>query len=285
MRKILYIILAFFSSFTYADSLILTDAEIQKLNQYFPVTDNLHETWKGDPISISLPLGKEKRLIFHGHVNVDVKGMLSTDQLRLINNNKSLYLTALRPFLSTRIYVTLQESNEVILIDLTVKQDANNQTQYIDIKKDNIIETATNQSPDVITSNATPTYVDLMRFAWQQTYAPERLLKNIEQYNRTPMHTQPFVSDLIYGDKVIAHPDASWSIGNYYVTVISLQNKYKHVTKINSSHDICGVWQAATIYPRSILQPHGQRMADSATLFLVSRKSFGEALGVCHGDA
>ena len=73
-----------------ADRLMLTEAEMQKLKKYFPADDMAHMTWKGDPITIFLPLAKEKRIIFSSHVTVDVRGALTTDQLRLLNNDKSI---------------------------------------------------------------------------------------------------------------------------------------------------------------------------------------------------
>jgi hypothetical protein len=59
---------------------------------YFPSDDSEHLKWKGDPIALSLPLNKEKRVVFNEKVSVDLKGALNTDQLRILNNDKSLYL-------------------------------------------------------------------------------------------------------------------------------------------------------------------------------------------------
>lgn len=266
------------------DNLRLTDAEMQHLKKYFPAEEDLHLIWRGDPLKVQLPLGKEKRLVFPEHVTTNVKeSLIKTAQLQLQNNDKSIYLTALTAFSDTRIYVTLQESGEVIFVDLSVSDEAGNETQYIDIKQNNkmssIAEAVASSSEQPLELNDVST-VDLIRFAWQEIYSPEQLRK---QYVRAPMRTQRFVSDLVYGDKVIAHPISSWMAGIYHVTAIALQNKYPISTKIDLKKDICGDWQAATIYPRSVLKT--DRANDSATLFLVSQKPFGEALGVCHGNA
>jgi integrating conjugative element protein (TIGR03749 family) len=273
------------------DKLTLTDSEMQKLKKYFPNEDLEHLVWKGDPITISLPIGKEKRIIFPCAVSVDVKGALNTDQLRIINDNKSLYLTALKNFSTTRIYIKLQESGEVLLIDLTASQGASSSPQQIDIKSLNIANINNSDSQIVISNRSgseiseKPTYVDMIRFSWQQMYAPKRLLVRNINYSRAPMHTQRFVSDLVYGDKVIAYPISSWVFNNTYVTAVFLRNKYPHKTYIDVSKDLCGAWHAATVYPRSILQPRGNKEKDSTILFLISNRTFGEVLGVCHGDA
>jgi integrating conjugative element protein (TIGR03749 family) len=278
------------------NSLTLSNEETQKLKKYFPADEESHIVWRGEPISIHLPIGSEKRLVFSSHVIVDVKGSLSTKQIRLLNNDKSIYLTALTPFQSTRIYVTAQETGKVILLDLDTANYARAETQYIEIKQEtttvktrsalsttSTMSASDNNSSSMASDEYNP--VDLIRFAWQQTFAPERLLKKSINFNRVPMQTQKFISDLVYGDKVIAHPEASWMSNNHYVTVVTLRNKYAHMTHIDIRKDICGDWQAATIYPRSTLSPYGIRHGDTTTLFLISQRSFAETLGVCHGDA
>src|SRR3990167_7305339 len=135
-RLITFSIMLLISSLSYADglsSLTLTDAEMQKLKKYFPTDDASHVVWKGEPVSISLPLGKEKRIVFSSHVKVDVNGALDAEQLRLLNNDKSLYLTALKSFATTRIYVTFQDSGKVMLMDINPSDTATNATQYIDL--------------------------------------------------------------------------------------------------------------------------------------------------------
>lgn len=269
------------------DQLTLTDVEMQKLKNFFPVEENTHLFWQGDPLEISLPMGKEKRLVFPESVTVDVKGALMTDQLRVVNNDKSIYLTALKAFPKTRIFVTLQENKTVIMLDIVTKDNAKLTTQYIEVKQreEGLIQSeVTHLAPESRTSEPV-TYVDLIRFAYQQLYAPERLLRHSPQYPRVPMGTKVFTSNLIYGDKVIVHPVASWGGGDYYVTVVALQNKYAHLTHINFRKDICGDWLAATIYPRATLAPYGDKLHDSAMLFLVSRGTFSETIGVCYGDA
>lgn len=102
---------------------------------------------------------------------------------------------------------------------------------------------------------------------------------------RVPMRTLPMLSTLIYGDKVYAHPEISWVYNNTYVTVVELRNKYPHPTTINLNRDLCGNWQAASLYPSAHLKPAGEKDGDSAVLFLISKKPFGDAMEVCDGRA
>ncbi len=57
-----------------------------------------HWVWRENPLSLTLPLNQEKRLIFPEPVQVDVNGQLTTDQLHVINDHQSVYLTALKSF-------------------------------------------------------------------------------------------------------------------------------------------------------------------------------------------
>src|SRR5690606_27501331 len=144
---------------------------------------------------------------FNEKVSVDLKGVLNTDQLRILNNDKSLYLTAFQTFKTTRVFVTLKESGEVLLIDLKTDDQASDKTQYIESKS--ITAKGYKAINDI-------SYFDLIRFAWQQSYAPEKLINNNPEFSRVPMRTNKFISGLVYGDKVIAFPQASWMAGNHY---------------------------------------------------------------------
>lgn len=291
MKYFFSIFIFAFINISHADTLsnlILSDTEMKKLQRYFPADDSTHLIWDGTPIAVALPVGKEKRLIFPANVTADVNGALNADQLKLLNNDKSLYFTALKPFQTTRIYVTLKTTGEVLLIDLSTEEHTSNVSQYIDMHQ-KLIKTndTTTDSSEKNKSNAYKdvTYVDLIRFAWKQTYAPERISKNAPQYSRAPMHTQKFVSWLVYGDNIIAFPQGSWMAGKYYITAILLRNKYQHITRIDLRNDLCGEWKAATLFPRSILKPYGDKEKDTTMLFLVSSRPLGENLGVCHGNA
>jgi len=283
----------------YADglnSLKLTEDEMKKLKKYFPAEENSSFIWKGDAISIELPIGKEKRIIFPNYVAVDFKGALKESQLKIINNDKSLYLTALKSFPMTRMYVTVLNADKVILIDIIPTELASTRTDTIELDQKpktapSLVHARSISNLSVDERNtagsqtdANTTYVDLIRYAWIQKYALTKIVNQQPQYPRTAMQTQEFVSDLIYGDKTIAVPEASWLIANHYVTVVSLQNKYQHKTHIDLRTDLCGHWQAANLYPRSILSPKGTEK-DSTVLILVSKKSFGKSVGVCHGEA
>jgi integrating conjugative element protein (TIGR03749 family) len=281
--------------------LALTIPEQQALKAKLPQDSEMATTlvWQGNPLSLALPLHKETRLVFSEPVQVDVNGQLSTTQLRLINDHQSVYLTALTAFENkVRIYVTLKNSRRIIFIDLTTIDHADaNSAQVIQIKVSEHLSQPTDSS--INKNNSAPTladaeassasadeWVEAVRFAWQQLYAPAYLLSDDNSFIRSPMQTSFWVSGLFYGDMVFAHPLASWAKDDLVITAIELRNPYPHQTTLDLPHNLCGHWRAAAVYPRFTLQPTGNKTADSTTLFLISSEPFSQALGDCvHGRA
>jgi hypothetical protein len=126
--------------------------------------------------------------------------------------------------------------------------------------------------------------VDLLRFAFQTLYAPSDIRHTLPFYARAPLHSTPFVTGLIRQTGVIAHPLASWTAGGHYVTAVALQNSSPYRIVLHRETDFCGQWQGAVLYPRAILQSHGNTLRDQTMLFVLSDQPFGEALAVCHGN-
>ncbi len=264
--------------------------------------------WQGNPLILTLPLRQEKRLIFPEPVQVDVNSQLTTDQCQVINDHQSVYLTALKPFeQKTRIYITLKNSHQIIFLD--VMTDSNNNTQSTadtikirvaahqpllsnsamaenDLPDHNnpVMASAENSllSYNAVSSVSADEWVQDMRWVWQQLYAPNYLLSNHFDFNRSPMHTGFWISGLFYSDAVFAHPLASWIRDDTVITAVELRNPSPHLTTLDLTHDLCGHWRAAMVYPREVLQPTGHKPADSTTLFLISNDSFEQALGDCH---
>lgn len=277
------------------EPLPLSDAQIQKLSAYYPSEDeSALLVWKGDPLSVALPVHAEKRIIFPEPIEANLNSALNIDQLRIINNDQALYLTALKPFGTARLYVTLKTSNKILLFDISTSDKATSTVRTVKLASSHKnVEAFTTQkiTPSLDTNyqdsflGSANSYVSAIRFAWQQLYAPQRLINKNTDFVRTPMKTTAWVSDFIYGDKVLAHPEVSWIAGDMYVTAVELRNKYQHSTTINLQHDLCGEWQAATLYPSAQLKPAGDKSGDSTTLILISHKPFGDVLEVCHGGA
>lgn len=271
--------------------------------------------WQGDPLSLALPLNQEYRLIFPEPVQVDVNGQLTTDQIRIINDHQTVYVTALKSFKTkTRFYITLKNTNQIIFLDVSTPNK--NQRDAIFSAKTIHIQLAPNlksahrtpsdsqsisllnispnnpensiSSEDAFFSASADDFVQASRFAWRQLYAPTYTLSDDTGFMRSPMHTQFWISGLLYSDHVFAHPIASWAGNNLFVTAVELRNPYSQATTLDISHDLCGRWQAAMLYPRTQLQAMGHKPNDSTTLFLISSEPFDQVFsagGCDHGRA
>lgn len=290
---LIVLFLIFLSASCFAGELTLTPSEMTKLSQYFH--DDHQLIWKGDALFIELPLTQEKRLVFPSHVSVDMKGALDNSQMKALANDRSLYLTALKPISKTRIFATLPESNQVILLDIATSANASADTTTIQMENPN----AQNKGDHAVKSNDSEltttqfnelsntkeiSYAGMVRFAWQQLFAPERMLAKLPHYQRVPMHTEMFIRGLFYGDRVLAHPIASWQINQFIVTAVELQNLYAHSVTLQIPRDLCGQWLALSFYPYQNLAAHGKAQ-DRTTLFLVSKSSFANSVRICHVNA
>ena len=77
IRFILICLLFAISLNSFADPLLLTPQEMQKLKKYFPDDENseneekTHYVWNGNAIQITLPLNQEKRIIFPSKIIPD----------------------------------------------------------------------------------------------------------------------------------------------------------------------------------------------------------------------
>lgn len=269
--------------------------------------------WKGDPLPLHLSLNREQRLVFPEPVQIDVNGQLTTAQLRVINDHRNVYLTALTPFPKiTRLYVTLKESGQIIFFDVDTLDSASHtpaNTKPIAVRVAASLKKTSEKSlnPDILHNDSTndipedtniPSFsaeltplstlsaddlVQAIRFAWRQLYAPAYLLPNTLNFQRVPLHSAFWVAGLFYSDAVFAHPMASWVNNQVIVTVVELRNPTPQVVNLSIDRDLCGHWQAALLFPRSILQPVNNKKENSTSLFLVSSEPFAHALGVCHG--
>ena len=272
----------------------LTSAQITKLQHLFPSTHPVetsllavstppaeHIVWQQTPIDVVLPVGQERLVSFPGTVQFGYdKNQLSDSVLRVQNNGGTLYLLAKAAFTPQRVEVKLVDSGKNILFNLSAQKEASNVPLAIvlpeTVTADSAV-TATMDNTD-ITANKTEgtiNYLTLTRFAAQQLYAPKRLLIQPPNIYRTPMHTAKTVA-LLRDGSAIAMPLASWRADDLFVTAVLLRNQTKQPLSLDP-RILCGTWQAATFFPKTILTPAGTK-TDTTTVFLISRQPFNEAL-------
>lgn len=283
MRRILLLVLGLNITIgVLANSLPLTQAQIDRLSHYFPAGE--HRVWDKQPINIVLPVGKERLITFPASVDFGYDiNELPAERLSVQNNNKTVYLTAKAEFASQRVQARLNPSNKIILLNLSAKNNASGAPVVISTNE--AVEPAEHshqvnaETVNVDESIKPVSMANLMRFAVQSLYAPKRLLSQSNAIFRTSMQahqTEPLLLD----SSVIAQPDASWRSSGLYVTAVLLRNQLPHTLTLDP-RTLCGQWRAATFYPRNRLAARGSAQ-DSTHVFLVSDKPFGKAIRVCH---
>lgn len=256
-----------------------------------------HIVWRRTPIEINLPVGLERFVTFPSEVRFGYnKSLLPSSILRVENDNQTLYLLARKPFATQRTEARLS-SGELILLDISAKNENNKKNKKpnandnpIDIVLPKVGEHKQANDPgegsnDDFNSNiASVNYVSLMRYAIQQLYAPERLLKASLLITRFPMETT-HIAPLFYDDSATAMPLASWRGGDLYVTALLIKNLLNQSLRLDP-RVLCGNWVAASFYPQVTLSPKGTAMnRDTSTLFVISKQPFSEAMHACLPEA
>lgn len=250
-----------------------TSAFTQRLSNH----SDEHIVWQRAPIQITLPVGKERFVSFPTEVQFGYNtNLLPPSALRVENDNQTLYLYAKKPFETQRTEAKLADG-EIVLLDINAKQQANDNP--IDIVLPRAAKTGSSSiSQDV--SQSSVNYVTLTRYAVQQLYAPQRLLKQSMNITRFPMETAHVVP-LFYDGSASAMPLASWHGGSYYVTALLIKNLLNQPLRLDPRL-LCGQWKTASFYPKTTLAPHGTPInQDTSTLFLVSSEPFSEAVQSC----
>ena len=228
-----------------------------------------HILWNKTPISITVPVGEERLISFPEAIRINnADPNLTTDKIRLLNNNGTLYITANKAFKPVRLTVQLQRTGTAIFIDLSAdKEAADNPLSIVLPAKPNqsLLPTQSNRINDV----------SLTRFAIAQLYPSLRLTQLVTGVDRLPMHTSKMVN-LFYAQTLLAFPLASWQGGRSYITAIELANTLDKPVALDPRH-IIGNWQAAVFFPRNQLGKKGSSTSHT-TCFLISQSPFQDAL-------
>lgn len=256
---------------------VMNLAKAASLENMGAQTSDAHIVWRRAPIQITLPVGKERFVTFPAPVQFGYPvNLLPPDKLRVENDNRTIYFLAKQAFQTVRAEAKL-EDGEVILLNINAKPGAADWP--IDIS---LPDKMYNQNADGLStaSKSSLNEVTLTRFAIQQLYAPKRFLKPSAQITRYPMATKHVVP-LLNDGSLLAMPLASWRGGAWYVTAVMIKNLLPQSLKLDPRL-LCGNFQAASFYPRTILRAHGSRFgSDSTTVFLVSSQPFSQAMKVC----
>jgi integrating conjugative element protein (TIGR03749 family) len=227
--------------------------------------------WRNVPIPIVLTVGEERVLAFPGPVEVGVPGNLTSVAFRTQSTGGTVLWLARQPFDAQRIQVKLLTTGHVMLFDVTaIDAPGAAAPEPVRIVFPNSVIDGGGDTSDG--SALTP--VTLTRFAAQQLFAPERLLRDLPGVRRVPMGIPKSIA-LYRHDLISAQPVASWQGGGYTVTAVKLSNRgYSRI--FLDPRELRGHFLTATFQHNSV-GPKGS-ISDTTMVYLVSEGAFASAI-------
>lgn len=223
--------------------------------------------WSRDPITVVLPVGKEKMVSFPNSV------MVGADEnflkiATITNVNGTLYFKAKQAFAMHRIQVKDTVTNNLILLNISASNSGNTTPltiQYPDHAMQQLTEPSSRASDFLV----------LTRYAAQMLFAPTRLLPNDPTITQSAMQAEK-TEPLLIDASAIAEPLQAWQRNGVIVTAVELRNQL-NTRLVVTPELLCGQWQAITYLPSNQLASAGQA-GDSAILFLISTQPFGQIM-------
>lgn len=258
----------------------------QTANNPQPSTAQQTAVFNGDPVQVILSRGVERRIIFEDVVEIGMPAELAkSDEFNLEIYGNSLLITASRVG-NSRVVVNHTSNALRYPLDLKVIPDSialgplKIITGIVPQKEQEGQNTdlpVVTQSyvPPLNHSRSKPGVVDLVRFAAQQFYAPERLVEVPAGAKSIPVINESV--RLIRYQSATTKPMASWQVGGLFVTAVEVTNNLDRSLVLDPRH-LVGQWRAATFH-QHILAPKASPL-DLTMLYLVSDRSFEDALRI-----
>lgn len=255
--------------------------------------------WNKTPMSVSLKRDKERLIHFPAMVRVKPPEGITAEQLKITVIDNVVYLKALKDFKSSRMRVQAFNNSagsfdggKMYLVDISASGHGGTEPVQIVDKAFNNTHAKNPVAGNMMASQSTGTtppvadpksaqavapqvnMVDLVRFASQQLYAPERLAQKHPDIYRTALRVKTL--PLFYrGGELESTPLASWKGGGLYVTAVKIQNK-TNIPLVLDPRKFRGQWRSRTLQ-HTVLSQY-QADTDTTTVYLVSDRPFHESL-------
>ena len=246
--------------------------------------------WNKTPVSVTLKTGSERLIHFPDMVRARPPEERTFEELKMTIVDNVIYLKALKDFPTGRMKVQAFnhtsgsfDGGVIYFLDLSAKRRGGTEPIQI-IDTTHSAQGSTYVAPSGQVPNASASsvqaslpsidMVELVRFASQQLYAPERLMPSHPAIYRSPLQVKTLKS-LYRGGGLQSTPLASWKGGGLYVTAVKLQN----TTPLTMHLDprlFRGQWRSRTLQHAGL--SHYQSESDTTTVYLISDRPFHESL-------
>ena len=227
-----------------------------------------------------LPLDQERLVTLPAPAALHVPSDMA-QVARIEAIDRTLYITALKPFTPIRIVAELIDSGQQIPFDLVAGDDTADPLSELEVCVDDpnapsASQVAESDGEDADGASAAPMQqaqidmVDLTRHAARQLYAPRRLAWATPGVSQVAVATDP-APGLIRGADVEAVPMGQWRGGSLYVTAVRITNKSRYPLEL-PLEDFRGQWLAVTAQHGRI-GPAGSE-TDTTAVYLVCSRPF-----------
>ena len=270
--------------------------------------------WQNQPIPITLQVGVERQITFPAGVKLGLPAAV-TRRLRTQSVDGTVHWLAHEPFETQRVQVRETRSGRTYLLDVRALGEGGEVTPLEVIDAGRRFATPADPAADwpaaaeatapAMTSSLPPdmsppdgvasaavghpgqpfaavgasaySYPQLARFAYQQLYAPERLLSRLALpgISRVPVRRRPL--PLYRGGALHATPLVSWTDGTHYVTAVELRNRTRQTVWVDP-RELRGRWLARGVLASELLPTDDRDGRDRAAVVLISPVPFAEAV-------
>lgn len=243
------------------------------------------------PVSLSLTLGHEHRIVFPEPVYIDLPQRLARATASLQPDEQVVYLTGRESVPPQRLIATATSGDRVYLVDIQVVEDGPRNDYRIESPE--LARTAHRDGAQPQEGGATnstnsqprnPPQIELLRYASQSLYAPARLQPVHAQIRQAPTPEYPDGVALMRstrGETFDYRVVAAWRGFGRYITAVELINVTDLLVELDP-RQVQGAFDAAA-FQHTWLDKAGTA-EDRTTLYLISDNPFPvSAQGVGYG--
>ncbi|KJG57034.1 hypothetical protein UA38_11705 [Photobacterium kishitanii] len=244
----------------------------------------------GEPIAINLEVGKERVIDFGTNI-LFKKGEAGNFLDNPFSHQGRLYLTAKNEFPIKRMQVQIVETGAIVILDVSATENKIETGNALVVSTKKFSEpTSTSNSNSESMKASVAEYqsannahrlgaLDLLRFASQDSFAPQRLKPIDHRFSPTKVSQKLDLSELFIGQSYALY-DArlikAWFVEGSYLTVIAVRNRSKIPRQLN----LFDLNVNATLATPQHVNLSARDVAGDATrIYVITKQPFENAIG------
>lgn len=252
-------------------AIALSTAGVANANS-FDTGGSARVVYKGRPLAIDVPVGRERLIEFGKAVQIAVPSNIR-DSVEVESIAGTIYMTATKAFDERRFRVRNTATGEILLLDISaVSGSDDTPLRVIDQEQANTLAQAREDAlPEQVEA---PGLITITRHAFQQVYAPDRLIAPVQGIFPAKLKNKKVLRNLVPGSEVSATPLAQWRVSDgRYVTALYIRNHSLDRVFLDPRLLRVGEGWETAAFRDGVLTGAG-RDGDSTTLVVVADRSW-----------